>query len=390
MRDELRAYVCEVLADSQATLILDETGFLKKGTKSVGVQRQYSGTAGRIENCQIGVFLAYASPKGHALIDRELYLPKSWTQDPERCHAAYVPGEITFATKPTLALHMLQRAWDAGISAAWVTGDTVYGSNPPLRAALETRRQAYAFAVSCQEQVDVSGRRVRVDDLVQERAREQWQRHSAGNGAKGPRLYDWMRIEFSSPDAEGWQRWLVVRQSISSGAKPPDQAFFLVFARTGTSFSEIIQALGGRWRIEQCFEVGKGEVGLDGYEVRSWHGWYRHITLCLIAQVFLTVLRIRSEGNDSCYNGEKENRTGDRIPTTGQPQIQQDQPQADRNLPVMVPLSIPEVRRLFYYLVKTVSFSSLYYLAWSYWRRTHQAIARLCHCKRRMAVQLQL
>src|SRR3989440_919060 len=277
VRDDLLGYVAEHLGDAAGVLVVDETGFLKKGTKSVGVARQYSGTAGRIENCQIGVFLAYASPKGHALIDRELYLPKSWTQDPERCRAAHVPEEITFATKPTLALRMLQRTWDAGIGATWVTGDTVYGSNPPLRTALETRQQAYALAVSCQEQVDVSGRRTRVDDLAQERAHSQWQRHSVGNGAKGPRLYDWMRIELSSPETEGWQHWLVVRQSIStSGAKPPDQAFFLVFARTGTPLIEIAEAIGGRWRIEQCFEVGKGEVGLDGYEVRSWHGWYRH------------------------------------------------------------------------------------------------------------------
>ena len=211
LRDELQAFLYKALADPQAILVLDETGFLKKGTKLVGVQRQYSGTAGRIENCQIGVFLAYTSPKGHALIDRELNLPKSWTQDPERCRAAHVPGEITFATKPTLALQMLKRAWDAGVSAAWVTGDTVYGSNRPLRTALEMRRQAYAFAVSCQEQVDVSGRRVRVDDLAQERAHSQWQRHGVGNGAKGPRLYDWMRIDLSGPDAEGWQHWLVVR-----------------------------------------------------------------------------------------------------------------------------------------------------------------------------------
>ena len=187
VRNELRAYVCEALVDPHAILIIDETGFLKKGTKSAGVQRQYSGTAGRTENCQVGVFLAYASPKGHALIDRELYLPKSWTQDPERGLEAHVPRAITFATKPALAVRMLQRALDSGLSVAWITGDTVYGSNPYLRATLETRRQAYALAVSCQEHVDVVDKRVRVDDLAHERAREEWQRHSVGNGAKGPR-----------------------------------------------------------------------------------------------------------------------------------------------------------------------------------------------------------
>lgn len=353
--------------------------------------RQYSGTAGRIENCQIGVFLAYASPKGHALIDRELYLPKSWAQDPERCRAAHVPEEITFATKPTLALQMLQRAWDAGASAAWVTGDTVYGSNRPLRAALEMRRQAYALAVSCQEQVDVSGRRVRVDDLAQERAHLQWQRYSVGNGAKGPRLYDWMRIDLSGPDAEGWQRWLVVRQSIFSGTKPPDQAFFLVFARTGTSLIEIAEAIGGRWSIEQCFEIGKGEVGLDDYEARSFHGWYRHLTLCLLAQSFLTILRIQSEGNETCHQEEgTENGTEDATPAIEQTQDPQEPSRASFDLPVMVPLTLPEVRRLFYALVGMTPLSSLHSLTWSYWRRTHQAIARLCHYKRRIAVQLQL
>lgn len=382
MRDALRAYVCEVLADPQAILVLDETGFLKKGTKSVGVQRQYSGTAGRIENCQIGVFLAYASPKGHALIDRELYLPKSWTQDPERSLAAHVPGEIAFATKPTLALHMLQHAWDAGIEASWVTGDTVYGSNRPLRIALETRRQAYAFAVSCQEQVDVSGRRVRVDNLAQERACSQWQRHSVGNGTKGPRLYDWMRIELSSSQAEGWQHWLVVRQSISSsGAKPPDQAFFLVFARTDTPLIEMAEAIGGRW----SFEVGKGEVGLDDYEVRSWHGWYRHVTLCLLAQAFLTMLRIQSEESETCHHEGKENGTEDATPASEQTQNQQEPLRANVDLPVMVPLTLPEVRRLFYYLIEVPPFSSLYRLAWSCWRRMHQATARLYHYKRRLA-----
>jgi SRSO17 transposase len=301
-----------------------------------------------------------------------------------------MPADTTFTTKPALALQMLQRTWDAGISATWVTGDTVYGSNLPLRAALETRRQAYALAISCQEQVDVAGRRVRVDDLTRERSGEQWLRHSAGNGAKGPRLYDWMRIELSSPEVEGWQHWLVVRQSISSGAKPPDQAFFLVFARTGTSLSEVVQALGGRWSIEQCFEIGKGEIGLDDYEVRTFHGWYRHITLCLLAQAFLTVLRIQSEGSETDPHEEKENSAQNTTSSAEPAQGQQEQLQASLDLPVMVPLTLPEVRRLFSYLVGVTRFSFSYRFAWSRWRRTHQAIARLYHYKRRMAILLQL
>ncbi len=294
MRDILRGYVCEKLGDAQAVLVIDETGFLKKGSKSVGVQRQYSGTAGRIENCQLGVFLTYASPKGHSLLDRDLYLPKSWTADPARCREADVPAEVEFATKPELAARMLWRSLDAGVPAAWVTGDTVYGSHRPLRAGLEAREQAYALAVTCQEHVEVAGQERRVDQLAQEMAPEAWQRLSAGAGSKGPRLYDWVRLPLSSPVPAGWERWLVIRRSISAGAKPPDLAYVLVFARRGTPLQEMVQVIGARWTVEQCFEVGKGEVGLDEYEVRSWHGWYRHITLCMLAQAFLTALRTES------------------------------------------------------------------------------------------------
>ncbi len=296
VRDALRDYVCEKLGDAKAVLVIDETGFLKKGSKSVGVQRQYSGTAGRIENCQLGVFLTYASPKGHSLLDRELYLPKSWTQDPARCREADVPADVVFATKPELAARMLWRSLDAGVPAAWVTGDTVYGSHRPLRAGLEARQQAYALAVTCQEHVEVAGHERRVDQLADELAPEAWQRLSAGAGSKGPRLYDWAPLPLSSPVPAGWERWLVIRRSIPTGAEPPDLAYMLVFARRGTTLQEMVQVIGTRWTVEQCFEVGKGEVGLDEYEVRSWHGWYRHITLCMVAQAFLTVLRAESAG----------------------------------------------------------------------------------------------
>ncbi len=296
MRDILRGYVCEKLGDAAAVLVIDETGFVKKGMKSVGVQRQYSGTAGRIENCQLGVFLSYASPRGHSLLDRELYLPKSWTADPARCREADVPADVVFATKPELAARMLWRSLDAGVPAAWVTGDTVYGSHRPLRVGLEAREQAYALAVTCQEHVLVAGQEKRVDQLAQEMAPEAWQRLSAGAGSKGPRLYDWVRLPLSSPMPAGWEHWLVIRRSMAVGAKPPDLAYVLVFAPRGTTLQEMVQVIGARWTVEQCFEVGKGEVGLDEYEVRSWHGWYRHITLCMLAQAFLTVLRAESAG----------------------------------------------------------------------------------------------
>jgi SRSO17 transposase len=311
VRDQLQAYVREMLADAEGMLVIDETGFLKKGKKSVGVQRQYSGTAGRIENCQIGVFVTYASQAGHTLVDRELYLPKSWTQDPERCRVADVPEEVVFATKPELAARMLWRTLDAGLCAKWVTGDTVYGSHRPLRAGLEARQQAYALAVSCQEQVDVQGERKRVDDIADGLEPDQWQRLSAGDGSKGPREFDWARVELASPEQDGWQRWLVVRRSLLSGEKPADLAYVLVFAPTGTTLAEMAQAIGTRWTVEQCFEEGKGEVGLDHYEVRSWQGWYRHITLCMLAHAFLVVLRTQSQTqmpNDQEDEGKKRSK----------------------------------------------------------------------------------
>ncbi|GHO56364.1 IS701 family transposase [Ktedonobacter robiniae] len=219
VRDGLCAFVSENLSTPEAILVIDATGFLKKGSKSVGVQRQYSGTAGRIENCQIGVFLSYASVRGHTLVDRELYVPKSWTGDPQRCREAHVPDGVTFATKPELAQRMLERTLDAGLPAAWVVGDTVYGSSQLLRMALEERRQAYALAVTCKEQVEVQGVRKRVDQLAQVLAREDWQVLSAGAGSKGPRLFAWARIELAAPETTGWQRWLLVRRSLEEGMK---------------------------------------------------------------------------------------------------------------------------------------------------------------------------
>ena len=295
MRDELRSYVSEALGEEAAVLVIDETGFLKKGSKSVGVQRQYSGTAGRIENCQVGVFLGYATASGTCLLDRELYLPKSWTADAERCREAKVPAEVGFATKTELAARMLWRTLDVGMKVGWVTGDTVYGSNPQLRAGLEARSQAYALGVRSHEWVEVDGQRVRVDRLAKALSASEWQSLSAGAGAKGPRLYDWAAIPLSSPAPAGWQRWLVVRRSVHNSAQKDTLSYFLVFAKQTTTLAEMVSAIGSRWTVEQCFEVGKGEVGLADYEVRSWHGWYRHVTLALVAQAFLTVVRVQSQ-----------------------------------------------------------------------------------------------
>jgi SRSO17 transposase len=202
---------------------------------------------------------------------------------------------VGFATKPELAARMLWRTLDAGLIARWVTGDTVYGSHRPLREGLEQRLQAYALAVSCQEQVEVQGSRKRVDRIADEVEASGWQRISVGNGSKGPREFDWARIELAGPPQEGWQKWLVVRQSPVAGEKPAERAYVIVFAPCGTTLAEMAAAIGTRWTVEQCFEEGKGEVGLDHYEVRSWQGWYRHITLCMLAHAFLSVLRTQSQ-----------------------------------------------------------------------------------------------
>jgi SRSO17 transposase len=231
------------------------------------------------------------------LLDRELYLPKSWTQDGERCREARVPAEVRFATKPELAARMLWRTLDAGVKVCWVTGDTVYGSNPKLRAGLEGRSQAYALGVCSHEWVEVSGQRVRVDRLAKGLSAREWQSLSAGAGAKGPRLYDWAAVPLSSPAPAGWQRWLVVRRRKESTVPKKKLAYFLVTASQGTTVEEMVQAIGRRWTVEQCFEVGKSEVGLADYEVRSWHGWYRHVTLALLAQAFLSVVRVQSQGD---------------------------------------------------------------------------------------------
>ena len=294
VRDDLRAYVVEHLGDPSAVLVVDETGFLKKGTTSVGVQRQYSGTAGKVDNCQLGVFLAYASPKGRGFIDRELYLPERWTDDPERCRAARVPEQVGFRTKPQLAQVMLARALDAGVPAAWVTADEVYGGSPTLRQWLEGRGVSYVLAVKRTELLEVSSPiGLLLDSAVQLDAgvpAEQWIACSAGHGAKGRRLYDWTRIELASPATGGMSRWLLVRRSRSDG----ELAFYSCSGPTGTSLVGLVRVAGTRWAVEEGFEQAKGEVGLDHYEVRKWPGWYRHITLALLAHAFLAVTRAQA------------------------------------------------------------------------------------------------
>jgi SRSO17 transposase len=295
MRDIILEYVREKIGDENGVGALDETGFVKKGDKSVGVQRQYSGTAGRTENCQIGVFLSYTSKFGHTLIDRELYLPKSWIQEPERCREANIPEGVKFATKPELAIKMIDRILESKIPIAWFVGDSIYGSSRKLRSFLEKKQKAYALAVQCKEQVVVAEKKQRVDEVAAALAPGDWQCLSAGAGSKGPRLYNWAVIPLKDTGIVGWGHYLVIRQSIENGEKDTDTAYVLVFAPLGTPLQKMVEVIGNRWTVEECFQIGKSEVGLDEYEVRSWQGWYRHITFCMLAMAFLTVLRWSSQ-----------------------------------------------------------------------------------------------
>jgi SRSO17 transposase len=289
VRDDLRDYVVERLGDERAVLVVDETGFLKKGTKSAGVGRQYSGTAGRIENCQIGVFLAYATPAGRTFIDRELYLPRAWIEDPNRCAEAGIGPDAEFRTKPELALAMLTRALDAGVPAGWVTADEVYGQNAALRLALEERGLPYVLAVPVnQYTIAATGpiAQTRVDALSTALPETAWTRLSAGAGAKGPRVYDWARIPIR-PFSEPARYWLLVRRSLTDG----ELAHYLCFAPPDTSLGDLVAVAGRRWAIEESFQTAKSEVGLDHYQVRRYPAWYRHITLAMLAHAYLTVTR---------------------------------------------------------------------------------------------------
>lgn len=291
VRDELRDYGVDHLGTQDAVLVVDETGFLKKGTKSVGVKRQYSGTAGRIENCQVGVFLAYATARGRAFLDRELYLPTEWADDVARRSQAAVPQDVTFQTKPELAQQMLTRALDAGVDAAWVAADAVYGDSRRLGMALEDRRQPYVLAVSGKAYVGAGWQQHRVSDVLDALRQDPetaWQRLSAGDGAKGPRWHDWCRLPLMPPLQDGFDRWLLVRRSPDD---PDELTGYTVFAPTGTPLQTLARVAGSRWQVEIGFEEAKGEVGLDEYEVRSWHGWYRHITLALMAHAVLAAMR---------------------------------------------------------------------------------------------------
>jgi SRSO17 transposase len=306
VRDDLRAYVVAHLGDPEGVLVVDETGFLKKGTKSAGVQRQYSGAAGRTENCQIGVFLTYAGARGHTFLDRALYLPQSWTDDRARCRAAGIPDEVAFATKPALAQAMLARALDAGVPAAWVTADSIYGDAKYLRVWLEARPIGYVLAVSGKDTVWEAGwRQRRISAYLAAPPAEGWARLSAGDGAKGPRWYDWVRLPLAAPLVAGWRRWVLLRRSV---ADPSEITAYVCFAPGDTTLGDLVRVAGTRWTVESCFEAAKQEVGLAQYEVRSWTGWQRHVTLACLAHAFLTV--VRAHGADPLAEAQKGDLPG--------------------------------------------------------------------------------
>ena len=291
LRDELRGYVNDKLGDEDGVLIPDETGFLKQGKMSCGVKRQYSGTAGRIENCQIGVFLSYASSKGHAPIDRRLYIPEDWFEDPERCRKAGIPETVKFQTKPNMALGMIKEATAAGVCYRWVAGDCVYGDYRTIRLWLEEQRKCYVLCVSGKEFVWQGLKQVRVSDIMKNLPDDSWFEASCGDGSKGARIYDWQAVEVNPPPTEGWKRCLLVRRSKTD---PDDMRAYACFAPDDTPIEKLVQVAGIRWTVESCFAESKSEVGLDHYEVRSFDGWYKHITFACLALALLTYLSCNS------------------------------------------------------------------------------------------------
>lgn len=306
VRDDLVHYVAEHLGEPDGVLIIDETGFLKKGTKSAGVGRMYSGTAGRIENCQIGVFCAYRSSKGYALVDRSLYLPKDWADNEPRRREPGIPDEVEFATKPELARRMIVHTLEAGLPVRWVTADEIYGSDRRFRELLKRRGISYVVAISCRAYLFHNGLRTRVDEHAAGFRKRMWKRLSCGAGAKGERVYEWAMISWpdlvwdnAAPEScdldhrveSGYTKALLVRRSLKD---PDEKAYYYSYAPTGTPLKKLVEIAGARWAIEECFEQAKQLTGLDEYEVRSWSGWYRHVTLSMFAHAMLAVIRAKA------------------------------------------------------------------------------------------------
>jgi SRSO17 transposase len=340
----MRDYVTTAFADPDAVLVVDETGDVKKGAATVGVQRQYTGTAGRIENSQVAVYLTYAATRGHALIDGRLYLPKSWTDDPPRRVCAGVPDDVEFATKPTLAQRMIADALDAGVCASWVAGDEVYGADTALRSACRHRGIGYVLNVACNHHVVTA--QCRVDALVAGMPTFGWQRLSAGAGSKGLRLYSWLLIDITStlPGHE----WIMVRRNDSTR----ELAYYRCWSPHPVPLRTLVGVAGRRWTIEESFQAAKGQAGLDEHQVRTWTSWRRWVILSMLAMAFLAVTRANEHANTTTQHG-------------------------------LIPFTLNEIRRLFDKLVLARTATEDTIWAWSLWRRKHQATARYHHYQRR-------
>jgi SRSO17 transposase len=292
VRDDLRAYVIEQLGEDDGVLIIDETGFPKKGNHSCGVAGQYTGAAGRCENAQVGVFLAYAAARGTAFLDRALYLPRAWTSDRGRCATAGVPATVRFATKVALATQVLARAFAAGVPARWVVADCLYGRVHHFRCWLERQGRAYVVGVIPAQGVRYAGRQQRAQAVAGSVPAASWQRLSAGEGSQGARVHDWACVALEEEAPAGMARWLLVRRSL---ADPGECAYFRAYGPAGTVPAQLVRVAGTRWAVEEAFAQAKGEVGLDQYEVRQWTAWYRHITLCLLAHAFLVAVLAQAQ-----------------------------------------------------------------------------------------------
>jgi SRSO17 transposase len=351
VRDDLRGYVASAFADENAVLVVDETGDLKKGVESVGVQRQYTGTAGRIENAQVAVYLTYAAPRGHALIDRALYVPKSWAGDADRRERAGVPAAVEFATKPALATAMIGRAVAAGVPAAWVAGDEVYGADPRLRATVRELGLGYVLQVAANRRVHTHAGPMRVDAVAALLADAPWQTYSCGRGAKGHRDYAWAWVAIlpdpGDTDAVAGQHHLLIRRTRSSG----ELAYLRCWTPRPTSLAQLVRVAGQRWRIEESFQSAKELVGLDQHQVRGWTSWHRWTTLAMLAHAFLAVATAIER---------------DAAPTPD----------------TMIELTVNEFRRLFDALLLDQRPSLTARLSWSNWRRRHQAQARDSHYRK--------